>query len=175
MATLFAITYPDSDRAKLAMESIDWSDFDKQIDVKAACWITKENGELKVHTRGHPIAGKASLGGALGLVVGGLFAIPVVGLAAGAAYGIHKGRQKEIGIDEKFVESIGAQLESGGSAVFVLAEGGADTGKAANDLAQFGGTLHSADFSSEQIRHFQAMLDQNGQTAPSSGDTAASA
>ncbi len=36
MATLLAITYPDPDRAKQAMESVDWSDFDRLVDVKAA-------------------------------------------------------------------------------------------------------------------------------------------
>jgi uncharacterized membrane protein len=174
METLLAITYPEADRAKQAMESVEWSDFDRLIDVKAACWITKEDGELKVHPRGHPVAGKATLGGALGLLVGGLFAIPVVGIAAGAAIGIHKGRQKVGGIDEAFVSSIGAQLESGGSAVFVLLEEGADTAKAASDLAQYGGTVHSADLSPEQIDRFQALLDQATQRAAPSGDPAAS-
>jgi uncharacterized membrane protein len=160
MATLLAITYPESDRAKQAMESIDWSAFDKLINLKAACWITKEDGKLKVHEHGHPVAGKAALGGALGLLVGGLFAIPIVGIAAGAAVGIHKAREKEVGVDNAFVESIGAQLDSGSSAVFVLVDGGADTMKAAGDLAKFGGTVHSSDLSEDQLSRFQAMLDK---------------
>ena len=160
MATLLAITYPETDRAKQAMESIDWSAFDKLINLKAACWITKEDGELKVHEHGHPVAGKAALGGALGLLVGGLFAIPVVGIAAGAAVGIHKAREKEVGVDNAFVESIGAQLDSGSSAIFVLVDGGADTMKAAGDLAKFGGTVHSSDLSEDQLSRFQAMLDK---------------
>jgi uncharacterized membrane protein len=170
MATLLAITYPESDRAEQAMESIDWSAFDKLINLKAACWVTKEDGELKVHEHGHPLAGKATLGGALGLLVGGLFAIPVVGIAAGAAVGIHKAREKEIGIDNSFVETIGAQLDSGSSAIFVLVDGGADTAKAAGDLARFGGTVHSADLSSDQLSRFQAVLDKD---AASSGDAPA--
>jgi len=160
MATLLAITYPETARAKQAMESIDWSAFDKLINLKAACWITKEDGELKVHEHGHPVAGKAALGGALGLLVGGLFAIPVVGIAAGAAVGIHKAREKEVGVDNAFVESIGAQLDSGSSAIFVLVDGGADTMKAAGDLAKFGGTVHSSDLSEDQLSRFQAMLDK---------------
>jgi uncharacterized membrane protein len=167
MATLLAITYTESDVAKRAMESIDWSDFDRLIDVKAACWITMEGDELKVHQRGHPAAGKATLGGALGLLVGGLFAIPVVGIAAGTAIGIHKGRQKEIGIDEAFIASVGEEIESGGSAVFVLYDGGADNAKAARDLAQFGGTVHSTDLSPEVLDRFQRTLDQGNVDATS--------
>jgi uncharacterized membrane protein len=170
VATLLAITYPDPDRAKQAMESVDWSDFDRLIHVEAACWISKENGELAVHPRGHPGAGKAAVGGALGLMVGALFAIPVVGLAAGAAVGLHKGRHKDDGLDDEFVSSIGAQLESGGSAIVVLFEEGADTGKAAADLAQFGGSVHSTDLAPERLARFQAALDQAEQATPPSGD-----
>ncbi len=175
MATLLAITYPDPNRAKQAMESIDWSDFDHLIDVKDACWIGKENGELKVHERGHPAAGKAAVGGALGLLVGGLFALPVVGLAAGAALGAQRGKKREREIDEQFVASVGAQLESGGSAIVLLYEGGADTAKAAADLAKFGGQLHIADVPTEGLARFQTMLDQaNRDMASSGGDEAAS-
>src|SRR4029079_7163941 len=117
MANLFAITYPDPNRAEQAMKSIEWSNLDHLINVKAACRISKENGEYKVHPSGHPGAGRAAAGGALGLLVGSLFAIPVVGLAAGAAVGLHRGRQKAEHLDDSFVKSIGDQLESGGSAI----------------------------------------------------------
>jgi uncharacterized membrane protein len=173
MATLLAITYPESDRAKQAMESVDWSAFDHLVDVKAACWITKEGDEIKVHQRGHPVGARATLGGALGFVVGGIFAVPVVGIAAGVAYGIHKGRQKVVGIDEAFVASIGAQLESDGSAIFVLMEEGAGTAQAALDIARYGGTVHSTDLSPEQIEQFQSLLDQADQNAaPADGAVA---
>jgi uncharacterized membrane protein len=172
MATLLAITYPDPDRAERAMQLIDWYDFDRLVDVKAACWISKENGELKVHPRGHPVAGKAALGGALGLLVGALFALPVAGVAAGAALGARRGKKKDTGIDEKFVESVGAQLESGGSAIVVLYEAGADNQKAAVDLAQYGGQVHSADLPSDTLAQFQAMLDEANRDMASSGGDA---
>jgi uncharacterized membrane protein len=173
MATLLAITYPDPNRAKQAMGSVDWSAFDRLIDLKAACWISKENGELAVHPRGHPVAGKAAGGAALGLLVGALFSIPVVGLAAGTAIGIRKGRQKDDGLDEEFVASIGAQLESGGSAIILLFEEGADTARAAVDIAQYGGTVLSTDLPPERLARFQALLDQADQGTPPSGSEAA--
>jgi uncharacterized membrane protein len=172
MATLFAITYPDPDRARKAIESVEWSDFDHLIDVKAACWISKENGEYKVHSRGHPAAGKTAAGGALGLLVGSLFALPVVGLAAGAAIGLNKAKKNEVSLDDDFVKSIGDQLESGGSAIVVLFEDGADTGRAAVDLAQFGGSVHSSDLDQDRLAHFQAVLDQANRDMQQSGDAA---
>src|SRR6187401_1708226 len=120
MATLMAISYPDQDRAKLAMASVDWLDYDKLLNVKAACWVTKENGELMVHQRGYPSAAKKTLGGTLGLIVGGIFGLPVVGLAAGVALGAHKGKKDDRLIDEEFISSVGSDLDAGGSAIFIL-------------------------------------------------------
>jgi uncharacterized membrane protein len=172
MATLFAITYPDDHRAKEAMEKINWLDFDWMIDVKGACWVAKDNGELKVHPRSRHI-GKGAAGGSLGLLVGALFSLPVVGLAAGAAAGIRMARQRDADIDEAFVSMIGEKLESGGSAVFVLADEGGHTDRAAREVAKLGGTLHSADIPPDRLAHFQAMLDQLGPDAqPAAGDNA---
>ena len=162
MATLLAITYPEADRAKQAMESVNWLDFDRLIDVKGACWVSKDEEGLKVHPRGRHLAGKAAAGGALGLLVGGLFALPVVGLAAGAAIGIHRARQKDDGIDDAFVAAVGEQLATGGSAIFLLVEEGAGTARAARDMAKLGGTVHSADLPPDRLARFQAMLDQAG-------------
>src|ERR671913_2196364 len=113
MATLLAITYPDPNQAKQAMESVDWSHLDHQIRVKDACWIRNENGELTVHPW-HPVAGEAALGGGVGLLVGALFSVPIVGLAAGALIVIRRAKLQVSGLDERFVASIEAQLESGG-------------------------------------------------------------
>jgi uncharacterized membrane protein len=170
MATLLAITYPEPDRAKQAMASVDWSDFDRQINVKDACWISKQDGEFAVHPWRRPTAGKAALGGALGLLVGGLFALPVVGLAAGTIVGIHKARQHVDGLDDEFVASVASQLESGGSAIVVLFDEGAHTARAAADLARFGGTVHSTDLSPEQLARFQARLEQATQGAAAAGN-----
>jgi uncharacterized membrane protein len=170
MPTLIAITYPDLDRARAAMESLDWANFDNQIDLSEACWMTKEGNELKVHPLRHPAAKQGTIGGGLGLLVGGLFAVPVVGLAAGATAGIMRARRKDHGIDEVFIASVGSTMDAGGSAIFLLADPGADTGRAANELASYGGTIHSNDLSAEQLAHYQAMLDaadQNAQTAQS--------
>ena len=121
------------------MESVDWSHLDHQIRVKDACWIRNENGEFAVHPW-HSVAGKAALGGGVGLLVGALFSVPVVGLAAGALIGIRKAKQRVSGLDDQFVASIEAKLESGESAIIVLFDEGADTTRAGADLARVGRT-----------------------------------
>ena len=173
MGMLFAITYPDSNQAEQAMESVDWSHFDHLIRIRAACWISKKNGELSVHPWGHPVAGKATAAGALGLLVGGLFGLPVIGVAAGTWIGAHKAKQHEVSIDDGFLTSIGDQLGSGGSAIVVLFEEGADTARAAASLARYGGTVHSTDLPPDVLARFQARLDRAQQaTMPSTGEDA---
>jgi uncharacterized membrane protein len=172
MPTLFAITYPDLDTARQAIESLDWADFDNQIDIKEADWITKEQNELKVHSLRHPAAKQGAIGGGLGLLVGSLFAVPVVGLAAGAAAGIYRAKKREVGIDEAFIESVGATLDSGGSAIILLSDQGADAGRAMLELASYGGTVISNDLSPEQLADIQHVLDQGNLHAEASGDDA---
>jgi uncharacterized membrane protein len=163
MASLLAISYPDQNSAKRAMASVDWLDFDKLLDVKAACWVSKENGELMVHQRGYPAAAKKTLGGSLGLIVGGIFGLPVIGLAAGVALGGFKGKKDDHRIDEAFIASVGSALDAGGSAIFILADEGAGMARSAQELAQYGGTVHSADLTAKQLTSFQALLDQANQ------------
>ncbi len=65
-------------------------------------------------------------GGAIGLVVGTIVAGPVAPLVWGAAGGILAGlhnRFRDIGIDDKFMKRIAAEVEKGKSALFVLYEG----------------------------------------------------
>jgi uncharacterized membrane protein len=159
LANLIAITYPDPDTAKSAMERVDWAAFDKQIDVIDACWMTSTNGEVTVHPGGHPKAAKAAVGGSIGLIVGALFALPVVGLAAGAALGAHRAGKSDNPLDDPFVESIKSQVAGGGSAIVVLYEGGADTERAGADLHQFGGTIQSTTIPNDQLARIQAALD----------------
>src|SRR4051794_25703396 len=120
MAILMAITYPDREQANRAMEAVGWLDFDHQIDVKAASWVTKENGNLEVHNRRNAHLLKKTAGGTLGLVVGGIFGLPVVGLAAGIATLGHRAKRNDLHIDDAFIASVGSALDEGGSAIFIL-------------------------------------------------------
>jgi uncharacterized membrane protein len=168
MATLLAISYPDPGRAREATASADWLGLERLLDVKAACWVSKEKGVLTVHPRGHPAFAWGTLGATLGTMVGLLFGVPVAGVVVGTAIGAHRGKHVDHGIDNAFIESIGETLGAGGSAIFLLVDEGADTGRSAQELAQYGGTVHSTDLSPEQLARFQAMLDEANQAMAAS-------
>lgn len=162
MPDLIAITYPDSGTAAKAIEHVDWAGFDKRVDIIDACWMSNENGKVVVRPGGHPVLGRAVIGGTLGLVIGAVFALPVAGIAAGAALGAHRGAKKAHERDDPFIASIESEVASGGSALVVLFEGGTDIEGAGADLLEFGGTIRSTTISAERLAEIQARLDLAG-------------
>ncbi len=70
----------------------------------------------------HPRGGRraAGVGAFLGLVVGGLLAAPVAGVALGAAAGTAAARLREAGVDDDFLASVRESLSPGTSAMVVL-------------------------------------------------------
>jgi uncharacterized membrane protein len=159
VANLIAITYPDPQTAAKAMERLDWAAFDRQVDVIDACWMWSKDGKVSIHPKGNAMAAKGFVGGTLGLVIGSLFALPVVGLAVGAALGADWGKRQQEAIDEPFVESIKNEIAAGGSALVVLYEDGADTERAGADLLEFGGTIRSTTIPADRLAQIQAWLD----------------
>jgi len=162
---LIAISYSDNERAKQALQTVDWLNFEHLLEVTAACWVERKGDEVVIHPRGaHPVAAKGTLGGALGLIVGGLVGLPMVGLAAGSAIGARKGAKIDSGIDQHFIDEVSGAIDAGGSAIFVLVERAQDPGRSLHEITQFGGTVHSTDLTPEQMSEFQTMLDRAGET-----------
>jgi uncharacterized membrane protein len=54
------------------------------------------------------------------MLFGLLFFIPFLGLAVGAAAGAIAGSMSDVGIDDKFIKSVGESITPGTSALFLL-------------------------------------------------------
>jgi uncharacterized membrane protein len=54
------------------------------------------------------------------MLFGLLFFIPFLGLAVGAATGAIAGAMSDVGIDDKFIKSVGESITPGKSALFLL-------------------------------------------------------
>ena len=66
--------------------------------------------------------GAGAAGGALwGTLIGLIFLNPLAGFVVGAASGAVAGKLTDVGISDDMIKEIGAQLEQGRSAVFLLA------------------------------------------------------
>lgn len=86
----------------------------------AAILVRKNDGKPKIKQL-HDLVGAGALGGAFwGMLIGLLFWMPLLGLAAGAAGGAIGGMFTDVGIDDKFIKEARDKIEPGTSALFLL-------------------------------------------------------
>ena len=86
----------------------------------AAVVVRKEDGKVKVK-QAVDLVGQGALGGAFwGMFIGLLFFMPWMGLAIGAISGALAGKLSDVGVDDDFIKEVGAAIEPGSSALFLL-------------------------------------------------------
>lgn len=86
----------------------------------AAIVIRDKNGKPKVKQL-HSLVGAGALGGAFwGMLIGLLFFAPWMGMAIGALSGALSGKLSDIGVDDNFIKEVGATIEPGHAALFLL-------------------------------------------------------
>ena len=86
----------------------------------AAVVVRKQDGKVKVK-QAQSLVGAGALGGAFwGMLIGLIFWMPWLGLAAGALGGALGGALTDTGVDDKFIKEVGDTVEPGHSALFLL-------------------------------------------------------
>jgi uncharacterized membrane protein len=86
----------------------------------AAVVVRGQDGKAKVKQL-HSLVGAGALGGAFwGMLIGLLFFMPWLGLAAGALGGALGGKFTDVGVDDKFIKEVGNSIQPGNSALFLL-------------------------------------------------------
>ena len=86
----------------------------------AAIVVRRRDGKAKVK-QAQSLVGAGALGGAFwGMLIGLLFFMPWMGLAVGAISGALAGKFSDIGVDDDFIKEVGAAIEPGHSALFLL-------------------------------------------------------
>src|SRR3954470_19558066 len=108
-----------ADDAVVTLESLAKQELIKVHDAATVSWMPDKK---KPKTRQlNNLAGAGALGGAFwGLLFGLLFFIPLIGLAVGAAAGALAGPMTDVGINDKFIERVRAEITPGTSALFVM-------------------------------------------------------
>lgn len=115
----------------------------------AAIVTRKADGKPKVKQL-HSLVGAGAMGGAFwGMLVGLLFFAPWLGLAAGALGGALGGKFTDIGVDDNFIKEVGAKIEPGHSALFLLVEKSTPD-KVLPELQSFEATVLQTSLSNEQ-------------------------
>ena len=121
MATLAVLAFRDATGAEQMRDKL--KDLQKLQLISladAAVVVRRQDGKVKVK-QAVSLVGAGALGGAFcGMLIGLLFFAPWLGLAIGAASGALGGALSDYGVDDKFIKEVGAKIEPGHSALFLL-------------------------------------------------------
>jgi uncharacterized membrane protein len=114
----------------------------------AAVVVRRLDGKVKVKQAVN-LVGAGALGGAFwGMLIGFLFWMPWLGMAAGALSGALGGALADYGLDDGFVKEVAATIRPGHSALFLLIRE-ATPDKLVDALQQFNGKIMQTSLSKD--------------------------
>lgn len=156
MTELIVLAFPNLSGAQDALSVL--GSLQKQELIKladAATVVRKPDGKVKVR-QAVDLVGAGALGGAFwGMLIGLIFLVPWLGLAIGAISGAIAGRYSDIGIDDKFIKEVGATVEPGHSALFMMVERMTDD-RVLPELQKFHPTVLRTNLSAEDEAKLRA-------------------
>jgi uncharacterized membrane protein len=168
MSDLVVISYPAEGTAAEVVAVLTRLRSEYMIDLDDYVYVTKDvNGNVHLHqaiglTSAGAVSGAA--GGAFwGALIGLFFFAPLagaaIGAAAGGAAGAVVGHFSDYGINDDFIKGLGAQLQNGTSAVFVLFRN-ANPDKVLPEIAKYGGTVLKTSLTNEGEARLRQALAQ---------------
>jgi uncharacterized membrane protein len=166
MSDLIAVGFKGEHTADQVLNKLQALQKEYLIDLEDACVVVRDQaGQVHLKqsinlTRVGAAAG--GIRGAMwGTLIGLLFLNPLLGLAAGAAVGAGTGalagRLSDFGIDDNFIRSVGATIEPGSSALFVLVRS-VTADRVLPELRPFEGTVLRTSLSNEQEARLRQAL-----------------
>ncbi|HEY3502284.1 MAG TPA: DUF1269 domain-containing protein [Actinocatenispora sp.] len=162
MSDLVAIGYRNVTTAEGARDKILELQREGLITVRDAAIVeARPDGKIKLH-QSRSTAGVGATGGALwGGLIGLLFLAPLLGMAIGAASGAVAGKLTDVGVDDSFMKDVGATLQPGSAALFLLVDQ-VTLDKVMEALApfHFDGKILRTSLSAEAEQHMRAVAEQ---------------
>jgi uncharacterized membrane protein len=173
MSDLLAIVYPDEQTAMNVRDTLARLQRERLISLADAVVVTKrQDGRVELNQPSLAAAGAAS-GALWGTLIGMLFFAPLLGLAAGAAGGALSGKLSDYGIEDNFMKELGAQLQPGKAALFLLVRQ-VTPDKVLDAVKQYGGTVIRSSLTRDAEARLQQALN-TGAMSQSMGAQDASA
>jgi uncharacterized membrane protein len=166
MSDLIAVSFKGEDTADQVLNKLMGLQKEHLIDLEDACVVVRDqSGQIRLKQAlnlvGAGAAGGGLSGAVWGTLIGLLFLNPLVGMLTGAAFGAGAGALSgalaDYGIDDEFIRSLGATIEPGSSALFVLVRS-ATPDKVLPELQPFNGTVLRTSLSKEQEERLQQAL-----------------
>jgi uncharacterized membrane protein len=121
MSDLVVIEFPTEAKAEEVRQKLLGLQKEYLIELGDAVIAVKEpNGGVKLNQLVNTTAVGAVGGAFWGSLIGLIFLNPLIGAAVGAASGALSGKLTDIGINDDFMKQVGATLQSGNAALFLL-------------------------------------------------------
>ncbi|HEY8446912.1 MAG TPA: DUF1269 domain-containing protein [Thermomicrobiales bacterium] len=141
MGQLVVVAYPEEQIAEQARDKI--LQLQKQALIgldDAVVVVRRPNGKVKIK-QSVSLAGSSALSGAFwGMLIGFIFLMPVLGALVGATTGALSGKMVDLGIDDRFIKEVGAALQPGTSALFLLIHQ-VTPDRVISEMKEFGGKI----------------------------------
>jgi uncharacterized membrane protein len=169
MSDLIVVSFKGEDTADQVLNKLAALQKEHLIDLGDACVVVRDqSGQVHLKQALNLVGMGAASGGFSGLMWGTLAGLlllnPLAGLltgvtgaALGAGVGALAGALQDYGIDDAFMRSLGATIEPGSSALFVLVRR-ATPDKVLPELRPFGGTVLQTSLSHEQEERLRQAL-----------------
>jgi uncharacterized membrane protein len=162
MSDLIAIAYDDEYKAEEVRMTLIKLQKEHLIELEDAAVIVKNaEGKIKLKQAVDLTTAGAVSGGFWGLLIGTLFLSPLLGAAVGAAAGAASGALSDIGVDDKFMKSLGESLQPQTSALFVLVRK-ITPDKVLEEIAPYGGTVLRTSLTKDEEAQLQEVLSTRG-------------
>jgi len=158
MSTLVVVSYDQALQAEEVRLKLRQMQKDYLIDLEDAVVATKDaKGKIKLHQSINLTAAGAMSGTFWGALIGLIFMMPLLGAAVGASAGAVSGALTDLGIDDKFMKELAANMQPGGSVLFVLVRNSTPD-KVLEELSGTGGKILKTSLSHEDEAKLQAAL-----------------
>ncbi|HEX6023586.1 MAG TPA: DUF1269 domain-containing protein [Solirubrobacter sp.] len=159
MSTLIAIAYDSQGTAEEVAGTLSRLQTEHAIELEDMVVVTRDaEGKVKLHQT-TKLATAGAAGGALwGGLIGLIFFVPLLGMAVGAATGAATGALTDVGVDDKFMKELGANLQPGGAALIVLVHRSTPD-KVLPEVARFGGTVIQTSLDNETEQRLRHILE----------------
>ena len=166
MSDMIAVGFKGEHTADQVLNKLQALQKEYLIDLEDSCVVVRDQaGQVHLKQAINLTGAGATTGGLQGAMwgtlIGLLFLNPLIGMVTGAAIGAGSGALAgalaDYGIDDKFIQSVGATIEPGSSALFVLVRS-VTADKVLPELQPFAGTVLRTSLSNEQEARLQQAL-----------------
>ncbi|MGQ4650569.1 DUF1269 domain-containing protein [Lyngbya aestuarii] len=158
MSDLIVIGFNDEFKADEVLLKLAKMQKEHLVDLEDAVVVVKnKKGKLKVKQTLDLVTAGAAGGSFWGLLIGLLFLHPLLGVTVGIVSGALSGALTDVGIDDDFIRELGKTLESGTSAIFILARK-VTPDKVLEELKPFDGKVLRTSLSNVEEANLKAAL-----------------